>query len=192
MADDTEDAALRAAKVAARRAAEARRATALAQVAPGAPAARLVAVLAAQAGRVLAGYMPMRSEADPLPAMAAHRGPLCLPVVVGRGLALEFRAWAPGAALVAGAFGARIPAAGAMLLPEVLVVPALAFDPQGFRLGYGGGFYDRTLAALRARGPVLAIGFGLAGQIVEAVPRGPHDAPLDLIVTEAGVLNPHG
>jgi len=74
----------------------------------------------------------------------------------------------------------------------VVVVPLLAFDRQGRRLGYGGGFYDRTLARLRRAGPVLAIGYGFAAQQVDAVPSGPLDAPLDLIVTEAGVLRPQG
>jgi 5-formyltetrahydrofolate cyclo-ligase len=133
----------------------------------------------------------MRSEADPRPAMAAHSGPLCLPVVAGRGRPLVFRAWMPGAPLVAGGFGAMVPAAeAAELVPEVLIVPMLAFDRQGYRLGYGGGFYDRTLAALRAAGPVRAIGLAFAGQEVAAVPRGPWDVALDLIVTEAGVVAP--
>ncbi|MFN4130000.1 MAG: 5-formyltetrahydrofolate cyclo-ligase [Paracoccaceae bacterium] len=144
-------------------------------------------VLAAERGRVLSGYMPMRTEIDPLPAMAAHQGPVGVPVIVGPGLALRFRDWSPGCAMVAGEFGALIPAEGAWLEPEVLIVPLLAFDARGYRLGYGGGFYDRTLEGLRARGPVLAVGFAFAAQEVEAVPVEDTDQRLDMIVTEQGV-----
>jgi 5-formyltetrahydrofolate cyclo-ligase len=140
-------------------------------------------------GAVLSGYMPMRAEIDPLPAMAAHDGPLCLPVVQGRGLPLRFRQWHPGAALVEGPFRAMVPAAGDWLEPDVLIVPMLAFDRRGYRLGYGGGFYDRTLAALRATGPRLAIGFAFAVQEVEEVPTDATDEALDMIVTEAFTLD---
>jgi 5-formyltetrahydrofolate cyclo-ligase len=184
----TED--IRAAKAALRRAAEARRAAL--GVDPEAPARRLMPLLAAEAGRVLAGYWPMRGEADPRPALAAHAGPVCLPVVAGRGRPLLFRAWAPGEALVPGAFGTAVPDGGAVTTPEVLIVPLLAFDRRGFRLGYGGGFYDRTLAALRAAGRCRAIGLAFAGQEMAALPHAEGDAALDLIVTEAGVIVPAG
>ncbi|MDO5613072.1 MAG: 5-formyltetrahydrofolate cyclo-ligase [Paracoccus sp. (in: a-proteobacteria)] len=153
--------------------------------------ARLRAALAPHAGQVLAGYWPMRAEADPLPAMAAHDGPLCLPVVPGRDVPLIFRAWAPGAALDAGPFGTRHPPESApVLVPQVLIVPLAAFDRAGQRIGYGGGFYDRTLAQLRAAGPVTAIGFAFACQQVAAVPVGPFDQPLDLIVTDRDTIHP--
>jgi 5-formyltetrahydrofolate cyclo-ligase len=177
-----------AAKAALRQAAVAARAAAHA-AGQGAAAAHLAAVLAPHAGAVLAGYLPMRSEIDPRPAMAAHRGPVCVPVVAGRGRPLAFRAWSPGAALVPGTFGAPVPEEGDWLTPAVLIVPLLAFDRAGYRLGYGGGFYDRTLAALRAAGPVAAIGFAFAAQEVPAVPREPTDAPLDLVVTETGPIS---
>lgn len=138
-------------------------------------------------GRMLAGYMPMRGEADPLPAMAAHRGGVCVPVIVARGAPLAFRAWTPDAAMVAGDFGALVPAEGAWCVPEVLIVPLLAFDARGMRLGYGGGFYDRTLAGLRAGGAVLAVGLAFAAQEVPEVPTEPPDAPLDAVLTEAGL-----
>jgi 5-formyltetrahydrofolate cyclo-ligase len=138
-------------------------------------------------GRVLAGYMPMRGEADPLPAMAAHRGTVCVPVIEARGAPLRFRVWTPDAAMVAGDFGALVPAEGAWCVPEVLIVPLLAYDGHGMRLGYGGGFYDRTLAALRAAGPVLAVGLAFAAQEVPEVPTEPTDAPLDAVLTEAGL-----
>jgi 5-formyltetrahydrofolate cyclo-ligase len=143
--------------------------------------------LSAQAGAVLAGYMPMRSEIDPLPAMAAHRGVVGVPVIPGPAMALRFREWTPGCALMAGQFGALIPAEGAWVEPAVLIVPMLAFDARGYRLGYGGGFYDRTLEGLRARRPTLAVGFAFAAQEVDEVPIDAYDQQLDVVVTEEGV-----
>ena len=143
--------------------------------------------LAAQAGAVLSGYMPMRSEMDPLPAMAAHRGVVGVPVIPGPAMALRFREWSPGCALVAGDFGALIPAEGAWVEPAVLIVPMLAFDARGYRLGYGGGFYDRTLELLRAKRPTLAVGFAYAAQEVDEVPIDAFDQQLDAVVTEEGV-----
>ncbi len=174
------------AKAEARAAAFARRAEAFA-AGQGQAAAILAEVLKAEAGRVLSGYMPMRSEIDPLPAMAAHQGPVCVPVIEGKGLPLRFRAWTPGARMVEGAFKALIPAEGDWLVPEVLIVPLLAFDARGYRLGYGGGFYDRTLAGLRAQGPVLAIGFAFAAQEVGDLPVDAFDQRLDAVVTERGL-----
>lgn len=144
--------------------------------------------LAPQSGKVLAGYMPMRTEIDPLPAMAAHQGVVCVPVIMGAGQALRFREWSPGCAMIEGAFGALIPADGLWVEPEVLIVPLVGFDARGYRLGYGGGFYDRTLEGLRARGTVLAIGFAFAGQELAEVPIEPTDQKLDVIVTENGVV----
>lgn len=156
----------------------------------GAAADLLARVLAPFSAEVLAGYMPMRTEVDPLSAMAAHAGLVAVPVIVGKGQPLGFREWHRGAAMVAGSFGALIPEAGAWLTPRVLIVPLLAFDARGYRLGYGGGFYDRTLAGLRTRGPVTAIGFAFAAQQVPQVPTELTDEKLDLIVTEAAVLGP--
>lgn len=148
-------------------------------------------------GAVLAGYMPMRTEIDCLPAMAAHLeagrgGRVCVPVIPGSDQPLDFREWTPAAPMVAGAFGALVPEGGDWLTPTVLIVPLLAFDRRGYRLGYGGGFYDRTLERLRARGPVTAIGFAFAAQEVDEVPTEPTDQPLDLIVTETGAFAPRG
>jgi 5-formyltetrahydrofolate cyclo-ligase len=173
-------------KALAREAAFARRAEAFA-AGQGQAAEILADYLAGQAGKVLSGYMPMRTEIDPLPAMAAHQGPVGVPVIIGKGQPLRFREWTPGCPMVAGAFKALIPENGAWVEPEVLIVPLLAFDARGYRLGYGGGFYDRTLAGLRARGPVLAVGFAFAGQKVEAVPTDAFDQRLDAVVTEKGV-----
>lgn len=151
-------------------------------------AAELLAdLLAAHRGRPLSGYMPMRTEIDPLPAMAAHQGPVGVPVIVAAGQPLRFREWSPGCAMTEGAFGAMIPTEGAWIEPQVVIVPLLAFDARGYRLGYGGGFYDRTLEGLRARHATIAIGFAFAAQEVEAVPIESTDQKLDWIVTENGV-----
>ena len=138
-------------------------------------------------GRVLSGYMPMRTEIDPLPAMAAHQGPVGVPVIVAKAAPLRFREWTPGCRLVEGAFRAMIPEEGAWVEPEVLIVPLLAWDRRGYRLGYGGGFYDRTLEGLRAKGKVVAVGFAFAAQEVAEVPTEPTDQRLDAVVTERGV-----
>lgn len=177
------------AKAAARAAAFARRKAAFA-ARDGGEADLLAHILAQHRGRVLAGYMPMRTEIDCLPAMAAHAGPVGVPVILGPGKALKFRRWTPEAKMVAGALGAQVPETGDWVVPQVLIVPLLAFDRCGYRLGYGGGFYDRTLEDLRAAGPVTAIGFAFAAQEMEAVPTEPTDQRLDLIVTEAGAIVP--
>jgi 5-formyltetrahydrofolate cyclo-ligase len=147
----------------------------------------LADVLAAHKGKPLAGYMAMRTEIDPTLAMTAHQGPVGVPVIPGAAQALRFREWSPGCAMVAGDFGALIPADGAWIDPEVVIVPLVGFDARGYRLGYGGGFYDRTLAGLRARHPVLAVGFAFAAQELPEVPIDAYDQRLDLIVTESGI-----
>jgi 5-formyltetrahydrofolate cyclo-ligase len=155
--------------------------------------AHLLALIGPPAGRIVAGTLPIRTEIDPRPAMAVlHAGGarVCVPVIAGRGLPLDFREWAPDAALVPGPFGAAVPETGDWLVPDTLIVPLLAFDPSGNRLGYGGGYYDRTLARLKAQGPVRAIGFAFAAQAMAQVAAGPTDVPLDAIVTEAGVIRP--
>lgn len=148
-------------------------------------AAELLAdLLADHAGKPLAGYMPMRTEIDPLPAMARHQGAVGVPVILAAATPLRFREWGPGVAMVPGEFGALIPQEGAWVEPQVVIVPMLAFDARGYRLGYGGGFYDRTLQGLRARGPVLALGFAFAAQEVAEVPIDAFDQRLDAVVTE--------
>ncbi len=174
------------AKAAARKAAFVARKEAFAK-GQGQAAELLADVLAAHRGRALAGYMAMRTEIDPTAAMAAHQGPVGVPVILGAGQALRFREWSPGCAMVAGEFGALIPAEGAWVEPEVVIVPLVGFDARGYRLGYGGGFYDRTLAGLRARHPVLAVGFAFAAQELPEVPIDQYDQRLDVIVTETGI-----
>lgn len=151
-------------------------------------AAELLAdYLAAYRGRALAGYMAMRTEIDPMAAMAAHQGPVCVPVIVANGQPLKFREWSPGCRMEMGAFGAEIPAEGAWIEPEVLIVPLVGFDARGYRLGYGGGFYDRTLQMLRAKRPTRAVGFAFAAQEMPEVPIDEFDQRLDAMVTEVGV-----
>lgn len=139
------------------------------------------------AGQPLAGYLPIQSEADPRAVMSDWSAPVGVPVVEAPARPLSFVRWTPDAALERGAFGVAVPADRQPMEPRVVLVPLLAFDAQGGRLGYGGGFYDRTLALLRARGEVTALGLAFAAQEVAQVPLEPTDAPLDGIVTEAGL-----
>lgn len=172
-------------KAAARKVALARRKAAHAAAGPGC-AAVLSSVLAGYRGVPLAGYMAIRTEIDPLPAMeeAVGHGPVGVPVIQGPGLSLKFSRWSPGCALKEGAFGAMIPSVDAYFEPKILIVPLVAFDRRGGRLGYGGGFYDRTLEMLRTKRPTLAIGFAYAAQEADELPLEPTDQPLDMVVTE--------
>ena len=141
--------------------------------------------------RVIAGYVSIGDEADvaPLLALLAAQGAsLALPAVAGREAALEFRRWKPEDELEDGLFSTRHPLATMeRVVPDLLLVPLLAFDLKGGRLGYGGGYYDRTLAGLREKGPVTAVGIGYAAQRMDGLPRETHDQPLDWVVTEQGV-----
>ena len=177
-------------KTAARNAAFARRK--LAHDAGTGTAAHLSSFLAGHRGVPLAGYMPMRTEIDPLPAMeeAAAHGPVGVPVIMGAGQPLKFRIWEPGVDLIAGEFGAMIPASGDWMTPEIVIVPLVAYDLNGGRLGYGGGFYDRTLEQLRAVQATLAIGFAYAEQQANDLPLEPTDQPLDLLITQNGTTTP--
>lgn len=178
------------AKKAARAAAHARRAAAHDPARAAAACARLLDAVA-QAPQMVSGYLPIRDELDPLAAMtgfAARGAGLCLPVVIGKGAPLAFRRWTPGAPTTAGAFGVEVPLDDLPATPDLVIAPLLAFDRAGWRLGYGGGFYDRTLAALRAAGPVLAVGLAYAAQEVAATPHDATDARLDMIVTEDDVI----
>jgi 5-formyltetrahydrofolate cyclo-ligase len=145
------------------------------------------------AGACVSGFMPLKSEISPLPLMRklAHAGArLALPVVAGRGQPLIMRAFAFGDALAAGVWGIREPKPEAPeVFPDLLLVPLLAFDRQGNRIGYGAGYYDLTIAALRARKTTVAVGIGFAGQEQPNVPTGPRDARLDLVLTEREVID---
>ncbi|EAR50880.1 5-formyltetrahydrofolate cyclo-ligase family protein [Oceanicola granulosus HTCC2516] len=157
-----------------------------------ASAGLLSSVLAGHRGAPIAGYMAMRTEIDPAPAMeeAAAHGPVGVPIILGQDHPLEFHRWLPGCATRPGPFGALIPVDAERMVPEIVIVPLVAFDRRGGRLGYGGGFYDRTLALLRAHGPVLAIGFAYAAQESDELPLEPTDQPLDMIVTEREIIEP--
>jgi 5-formyltetrahydrofolate cyclo-ligase len=149
--------------------------------------------VAVKSGTIVAGFMPMKSELNPLPLMrklAAAGARLALPAVAGRGQPLIMRAWAFGAPLAAGVWGIREPEPSApAVAPEIVIVPLLAFDRSGHRIGYGAGYYDLTIAALRATQAVVAIGVAFAAQEIAAVPATPHDAPLDLVLTEREVID---
>ncbi len=140
----------------------------------------------------ISGYWPMADELDvrPLLERLDREGrALALPVVVAKGEPLIFRRWRPGMALDEGGFGTRHPGPAAPeLTPAILLVPLLAFDGRGHRLGWGGGFYDRTLAQLRARGPVVAVGVAFHGQHMDRIPDTPGDEPVDWVITEEDVL----
>jgi 5-formyltetrahydrofolate cyclo-ligase len=147
-------------------------------------------------GCVVSAYWPIGSEIDPRPLMAHLHGqghPIALPLTPAPGNPLVFRAWRPEDTLVAADFGTRVPLASQPeLTPRVLIVPLLAFDRTGYRLGYGGGYYDRTLARLRDSGDVLAVGVAYAAQEVAEVPRGGSDQPIDWIVTETESMDLQG
>ena len=177
-------------KAAARKAAFARRKLAH-ERGDGAVAGRLSEILAGHRGVPLAGYMPMRTEIDPLAAMAeaAAWGPVGVPVIEAMGQPLRFALWEPDAPMREGRFGARIPETEIPMVPQILIVPLVAFDSGGGRLGYGGGFYDRTLEGLRREGAVLAIGFAYDAQEAEDLPMEATDQPLDMVVTESRVLS---
>ena len=142
-------------------------------------------------GAPVAAYLPVRDEFDVLPlAEAAHLlgHVVGMPAVTAKAEPLVFREWTPDCRLVEGALDIPTPPPGARpVTPELLLAPTMAFDGDGYRLGYGGGFYDRTLAGLRERNPrTVAVGVCFAGLEVDRVPRGEHDARLDWIVTERG------
>ncbi len=138
---------------------------------------------------IVSGFWPLKDEIDLRPLLGRLHGQgwtCALPVVTGRGRPLVFREWSPGDRLEEGGFATRHPRRSQPeVTPHVVLVPLLAFDERGFRVGYGGGYYDRTLEALRRAGPVIAAGAAFAGQRMNDVPHGRHDQPLDWVVTEA-------
>ena len=149
--------------------------------------------IAVAAGVIMSGFMPLKSEINPLPLMrrlAEGGARLALPVVAGKGKPLTMRAYAFGDRLAAGVWGIREPKPDAPeVFPDILLVPLLAFDRRGHRLGYGAGYYDMTITALRARKTVVAVGIAYAAQEVAEVPTTPRDARLDLVLTENEVID---
>jgi 5-formyltetrahydrofolate cyclo-ligase len=149
--------------------------------------------VAVPAGAIVSGFMPLKSEINPVPLMrrlAQAGARLALPAVGGRGKPLIMRAYAFGDHLTSGVWGIREPKPEAPeLLPDILIVPLLAFDRRGHRVGYGAGYYDLTITALRARKKVIAAGIAFAVQEVASLPVTPRDARLDLVLTEREVFD---
>lgn len=145
-------------------------------------------LLLAERPGILGVYWPFRAEFDPRPlidwAVAAGRT-VALPVVVDKKGPLEYRAWRPGEALVDGVWKIPVPEKRDVVTPALVLAPLVGFDPACYRLGYGGGYFDRTLAALRPR--ATAIGIGFAVQELTTIHPQHFDVPMDLVVTEAGV-----
>lgn len=162
----------------------------LARRAPGAADAAAAHLPSALVGRfaIISGYHPLGGELDPRPLMRRLRAggaQMALPVTVARDTALIFRAFSPGEALTADVIGVPAPGPQApQVTPSLVITPLVAFDRAGGRMGQGGGFYDRTLEALRAQGPVFALGLAYAGQEVARLPHETHDQKLDAILTE--------
>ncbi len=149
--------------------------------------------LAISPGMIVSGFSPLKSEINPLPLMrnlAAAGATLALPVVQGRGRPLIMRAFAFGDALASGQWGIREPKPeAAEVAPDILLVPLLAFDRNGQRIGYGAGYYDMTIARFRAMKPVTAVGIAYAAQEIADVPVSERDARLDLVLTEHDVID---
>ncbi|HXQ53400.1 MAG TPA: 5-formyltetrahydrofolate cyclo-ligase [Stellaceae bacterium] len=149
--------------------------------------AQLETLLAAHAGALVGIYWPIRREFDPLPLarrLVMGGAEFALPMVVGKGQPLEFRRWAPGVPMATGVYDIPYPADGPAVVPRLLIVPLLGFDAAGYRLGYGAGYYDRTLASYHPRPATIGVGFEL-GRLATIHPQ-PHDIAMDEIVTEAG------
>lgn len=150
-------------------------------------AAGLDALIGDPAGRVVSAYFPFRGEPELrgwLESLAERGARTALPVVVQKGAPLIFRGWRRGEALAPGVWNIPVPVAGDIMIPDVVIAPLVGFDRRGFRLGYGGGFFDRTLAALPRR--PLVIGVGYAQQELATIYPLPHDIAMGAIVTEAG------
>ncbi len=151
----------------------------------------LIALVDSLGPRNLAFYWQHRRECDVRKVarrMIELGGQAALPVIVEKRQPLQFRAWHPEAEMALGPLDIPYPAGGAELVPDIVLAPLLGFDRAGFRLGYGGGYYDRTLAALTT--PHVTIGVGFELGCVDTIDPQPHDIPMDCIVTEHGVFRP--
>jgi 5-formyltetrahydrofolate cyclo-ligase len=152
--------------------------------------------LAVPPGVILSGFMPLKSEINPLPLMqklAEQGAQLALPRIVGRGAPLSMRAWEFGGRLDRGQWSIREPKADAPEVdPDILLVPLLAFDRAGCRIGYGAGYYDMTIKRLRELKSVTAVGLAFAAQEVLEIPKTPRDERLDLVLTEREVIDLRG
>ncbi len=137
--------------------------------------------------KIAAAYWSINDEASTFPLLdklAAHGVATALPVMVGRGAPLLFRLWTKGAPLAEAKWGIQEPRDGAEVFPDLLFVPLAGFDRRGNRLGYGAGFYDRTLKRLRAMRPVIAVGLAYGVQELPEIPSEPYDEKLDYVLTE--------
>jgi 5-formyltetrahydrofolate cyclo-ligase len=140
---------------------------------------------------VVSVYWPFLGEPDLrtlIEHVTAQGGRCALPVVVERGQPLIFRSWAPGEKLERGVWNIPVPSCREEIVPDLVIAPVIAFDPLCYRLGYGGGFYDRTLAALPRKPRVLGVGFAQAA--IPTIYPQPHDIPMDLVVTEVAGISP--
>lgn len=144
-------------------------------------------------GTIVSGFMPLKSELNPIPLLrklAEAGAKLALPAIAGRGKPLIMRAYAFGDDLARGQWGIREPKPeAAEVAPDILLVPLAAFDRAGQRIGYGAGYYDMTIAALRAKKKVTAVGLAFAAQEIREVPATPRDEALDLVLTEREVID---
>ena len=144
-------------------------------------------------GSVVSGFSPMKSEINPVPLMrklADAGAKLALPAIAGRGKPLIMRAWNFGEPLASGQWGIREPLPeAAEVAPDILIVPLAAFDRAGHRIGYGAGYFDMTINALRAKKPVTAVGIAFAIQEISSVPATECDARLDLVLTERETID---
>jgi len=158
--------------------------------------ARRMFPLAIAPGVIVSGFSPLKSEINPVPLLrrlSDGGAGLALPVVAGKGKPLIMRAWAFGEPLDSGVWGIREPKPEAPeVAPDILLVPLLAFDRSGNRVGYGAGYYDMTIAKLRALKSVTAVGIAFAAQEIASVPVTPRDARLDLVLTEREVIDLRG
>jgi 5-formyltetrahydrofolate cyclo-ligase len=149
--------------------------------------------VALAAGAIVSGFSPLKSEINPVPLMrafAAAGARLALPVVMGKGRPLTMRAWAFGEPLNSGVWGIREPPPEAPeVFPDILIVPLLAFDRTGNRIGYGAGYYDMTIARLRGMKAVTTMGIAFAAQEIAQVPTTSRDATLDLVLTEREIID---
>jgi 5-formyltetrahydrofolate cyclo-ligase len=153
--------------------------------------ARFADEVAAFNAGAIGGYLPLRDEADPqrlMERLTKLGRIVAVPCVAGRRRPLVFHRWSPGEPTILNAYGILEPAERAeAIVPATVLVPLLAFDSSGHRLGYGGGYYDRTLERLRHDGDVIAIGIAYGAQELHELPRATHDHALDLILTEHGL-----
>ncbi len=148
-------------------------------------ASRLDLAIGKVSGRIVSGYWPFRGEPDLRNwaiKIIERGGRIALPVVIRKGWPLEFRVWRPGDPLERGVWNILVPSRGPSVLPDVVIAPVVGFDAANYRLGYGGGFFDRTLAAMHRR--PLVVGVGYAGSRLRTIYPQPHDIPMDVIVTD--------